>query len=100
MGEPPLRQDPERAQRLGELESSNAMWGWIAGGIVLALLLLFVFGRTPDMTNTASTEPPPASTSITAAPPAPTANPNQPAGAMMPRTPPTTTGQAPASGSQ
>lgn len=24
--------------------SSNAMWGWIAGGIVLALLLVFVFG--------------------------------------------------------
>jgi uncharacterized membrane protein YdbT with pleckstrin-like domain len=35
----------ERQRRYRELESGNVMWGWVAGGIVLALLLVFVFGR-------------------------------------------------------
>src|SRR5262249_25084764 len=42
---PPLREDDARSQRLGELESSNAMWGWVAGAVVLALVLVFVFTR-------------------------------------------------------
>src|SRR5262249_30874079 len=33
---PPIRDDEIRSQRLNELESSNAMWGWIAGAVVLA----------------------------------------------------------------
>ena len=86
--EPPLKQ--QRDQRLGELEQSNAMWGWIAGGVVLALLLVFIFGRSPT-TDTASTDvSPPASTSTTGM--APPRNPAPPAQANRP-TPPSTTGQ-------
>ena len=52
---PPLREDDARSQRLGELESSNAMWGWVAGAVVLALVLVFVFTRSPsDSTSTAT----------------------------------------------
>ena len=52
---PPLREDDARSQRLGELESSNAMWGWVAGAVVLALVLVFVFTRSPsDSTSTAA----------------------------------------------
>lgn len=36
-----------REQRLRELESSNALWGWVAGAVVLALVLVFVFTRSP-----------------------------------------------------
>src|SRR5262245_15460658 len=44
---PPLREETRRdQQRMGELEQSNAMWGWVAGGIVLALVLMFVFSNT------------------------------------------------------
>ena len=91
---PPLREDPKRDQRLGELEASNAMWGWIAGGVVLALLLLFVFGRAPTTSETASTNmnaPPPGQTTL-----APSSNPapTPPAITQAPRpTPPATTGQ-------
>ena len=31
---PPLQEDEIRSQRLNELESSNAMWGWVAGAVV------------------------------------------------------------------
>ena len=87
LGEPLLR-DPDRAQRLGELEASNAMWGWIAGGIVLALLMLFIFGRTPNTTDTASMQPP-ATTSTSMSTPRTPAAPTPAA----PRPAPTTTGQ-------
>jgi len=53
-----------RSRRLNELEANNAMWGWVAGAVVLALVLLFVFtrGQVSD-TNTASNMPnPPAAT--------------------------------------
>ena len=45
LNDPP--QDEYQRNRIGELDKSNAMWGWVAGGIVLALLLVFVFGRAP-----------------------------------------------------
>lgn len=66
---PPPRNESNREQRLGDLEASNAMWGWIAGGIVLALVLMFVFSNTGTNTNTAAVDNgiPPAST--TNAPP-------------------------------
>ena len=86
----PLEDDDRRAQRLGELEESNAMWGWSAGGVVLALLMLFIFGRAPD-TTTASLDNgmPPASTTT-----APPRNPAPPvANTQAPRPAPTTTGQ-------
>ena len=81
---PPLRDDDIRAQRLNELESSNAMWGWVAGAVVLALVLMFVFTRGQVNDTTASNVPPPAAT-ITS-PPASTAPPAAPAPS------PTTTG--------
>lgn len=42
---PPLQENDPRSQGLNELESSNAMWGWVAGAVVLALVLMFVFTR-------------------------------------------------------
>jgi hypothetical protein len=76
-GGPPIQEEFER-RRLGELEkSNNAMWGWIAGGIVLVLLLVFVFGQSPT-TNQASNEmtaPPPGPNTLSppSAPPTPPA---------------------------
>jgi hypothetical protein len=69
MDPPPLREDEVRSQRLNELESSNAMWGWVAGAVVLALVLVFVFtrGQVSD-TNTASNVPAPAATTTGSAP--------------------------------
>jgi hypothetical protein len=56
------------------------MWGWVAGAVVLALVLMFVFTRGQVTDTTASNVPPPAVTTGSA-PPA----------ATMPA--PTTTGQ-------
>jgi hypothetical protein len=83
-----------RDQRLGELEQSNTMWGWIAGGVVLALLLVFIFGRGPNPTDTASTQmnqSPPATTGMAPRGPAPSAPTDQ---AQRPApSAPSTTGQ-------
>ena len=88
---PPLRDDDFRTKRLNELESSNAMWGWVAGAVVLALVLIFVFtrGQVSD-TNTASNIPrPPATTGMAPPPnPAPLKTP-----APVPAPPASTTGQ-------
>ncbi len=67
---PPIREDDIRSQRLNELESSNAMWGWVAGAVVLALVLIFVFtrGQVSD-TSTASNVPTPPAASTGMAPP-------------------------------
>src|SRR3954469_17454758 len=61
---PPLHEDEMRSQRLNELESSNAMWGWVAGAVVLALVLIFVFtrGQVNDTTATNVPTPPAATT--------------------------------------
>ncbi len=53
---PPLQEDDLRSQRLNELESSNAMWGWVAGAVVLALVLMFVFTRSPTNQKTSVNE--------------------------------------------
>ena len=72
--QPPLQEDDIRSQRLNELESSNAMWGWIAGAVVLALVLMFVFTRGQVNDTTASNVPaPPAATTGSAPPKAPVA---------------------------
>jgi hypothetical protein len=95
--EPPrddMRDEMRREQRMGELEQSNAMWGWIAGGVVLALLLVFIFGRGPNTSDTAQQQAsPPATTtgqSTGMAPrgPAPSAD-----TAQRPAPAPSTTGQ-------
>jgi hypothetical protein len=54
---PPLQEDEIRSRRLNELESSNAMWGWVAGAVVLALVLMFVFTRGQVNDTTASNVP-------------------------------------------
>ena len=65
--QPPLHEPPPRPIRSSELESSNAMWGWIAGAVVLALVLVFIFGRmnsTDVATDTRTTTSPPATTGM------------------------------------
>jgi hypothetical protein len=53
----PLRdRDLERDARIDRDYGSNAMWGWIAGAVVLVLMLVFLFGGTGDNTNTASNQ--------------------------------------------
>jgi hypothetical protein len=65
---PPIREDEIRNQRLNELESSNAMWGWVAGAVVLALVLVFVFTRGQVDNSPTASLPPPASTTGSAPP--------------------------------
>jgi hypothetical protein len=68
--QPPLQEDDIRSQRMNELESSNAMWGWAAGAVVLALVLMFVFTRGQVNDTTANNVPaPPAPTTGSAPPP-------------------------------
>jgi hypothetical protein len=90
---PPLPEDEIRSERLSELESSNAMWGWVAGAVVLALVLIFVFTRGQVSDTTASNVPNPPAATTGMAPlqsPATPAAPAKPA----PATPaPSTTGQ-------
>jgi len=89
--QPPLQEDDIRSQRLNELESSNAMWGWIAGAVVLALVLMFVFTRGQVNDTTASNVPaPPAATTGSAPPKAPAAPTSQQAPKPLPSTPSTT----------
>ena len=68
--QPPLQEDDIRSQRLNELESSNAMWGWVAGAVVLALVLMFVFtrGQVNDTTASNTLPSPPAATTGSATP--------------------------------
>jgi hypothetical protein len=86
---PPLQEDEIRRRRMSEMNDSNAMWGWIAGAVVLALVLVFVFARGQSTDTTASNVPaPPATTGM--APP--TNTPTMPPVAT-PRPSPSTTGQ-------
>jgi hypothetical protein len=53
----PLRdRDLDRNAQINREYGSNAMWGWIAGAVVVVLMLVFLFGGTND-TNTASNTP-------------------------------------------
>jgi hypothetical protein len=88
---PPLQEDDIRSQRLNELESSNAMWGWVTGAVVLALVLMFVFtrGQVNDTTASNTLPSPPAATTGSATP----QNPAPPlATAPKPTPAPSTTG--------
>ena len=69
LDQPPLQEDDIRSQRLNELESSNAMWGWIAGAVVLALVLMFVFTRGQVNDTTANNMPAPPAATTGSAPP-------------------------------
>jgi hypothetical protein len=95
----PLRPDPLRDRDLDRLNadsdlrersSSNAMWGWIAGAVVLVLMLVFLF-RGADNMNTADMRTQPnASAPTVNTPPA-----NNIANAPRPASPPAeTTGQS------
>ena len=93
---PPIREDEIRSQRLNELESSNAMWGWVAGAVVLALVLVFVFTRGQVDNSPTASLPAPATTTGSAPP----AN-SLPARPETQQRSPSTTGQsspAPAQG--
>lgn len=81
---PPIKEDEIRSQRLNELESSNAMWGWVAGAVVLALVLVFVFTRGQVDNAPQASLPPPAATTGAAPPNAAPSN----------KPPSSTTGQA------
>jgi hypothetical protein len=53
----PLRDsDLDRDARIDRDYGSNAMWGWIAGAVVLVLMLVFLFGGPSDNANTASNQ--------------------------------------------
>jgi hypothetical protein len=82
----PVQEDEIRRRRMAEMEGSNAMWGWIAGAVVLALVLVFIFARGQSTDTTASNVPsPPVTTGV--APPAGTPP------VATPRPTPSTTGQ-------
>ena len=67
------------------------MWGWIAGAVVLALVLMFVFTRGSVNDTTASNVPaPPAATTGSAPPKAPTAPMTTEAPKPLPSMPSTT----------
>jgi len=87
--QPPLQEDDLRSRRLNELESSNAMWGWVAGAVVLALVLVFVFTRGQVDNSPSASLPPPAATTGSAPP----AN-SLPSQAQNPRPAPSTSGQS------
>ena len=66
------------------------MWGWIAGAVVLALVLIFVFARvqsTDTASNTGAASPPAATTGMAPKVPAPGAT------TQAPKPAPSTTGQ-------
>src|SRR5262245_59460112 len=90
----PLRdRDLDSSARIDRDYGSNAMWGWIAGAVVLVLLLVFLFGGgTTDNTNPASNQG--ASAPVVNTPPA-NQMVNQPRGSMNPPAASETTGQTP-----
>jgi hypothetical protein len=87
----PPPQSPRRVRKLGQMESTNAMWGWIAGGVVLVLLLLFIFARNSDNSGVAkldnANQPSTSAAAPPRQPPAPANN------AQAPQPAPSTTGQ-------
>ncbi len=103
--DPPPLDDDVRSRRLSELESSNAMWGWVAGAVVLALVLMFVFTRG-QVANTTASNVPSAPMTTGSAPPRnltppmaqnpPKVEPSMPSTAQAPKaepSTPSTTGQ-------
>ena len=79
-----------REARIDRAYGSTAMWGWIAGAVVLVLMLVFLLGGTTDSTNTASNQP---SAPVVNTPPANNIA-NAPRGSVNPPTASDTSGQA------
>ncbi len=89
----PLRRDvdPRLNRELRpDPSASNTMWGWIAGVVVLVLLMVFLFGSGAENTRTTDINKSPAAPMITAPPPANTAT----APSTARPTPSETTGQS------
>jgi hypothetical protein len=77
----PMREQEVPGNRYGSLGAVKGLWGWMAGAAVLLLVLILVFGRGPNTSDTAGTMAP------------------SPEGAKIgeqsvPATPPATTGRA------
>jgi hypothetical protein len=95
--DPPLRDDEFRSSpRVDDMTSSNAMWGWIAGGVLVLLIVVFVFagGRNTDTASNDAVPQRPAETTG-AAPPR---TPAPPATTQAPQRTPSTTGQGTGTG--
>ena len=87
----PLRhRDLDPTARIDSDYGSNAMWGWIAGAVVLVLLLVFMFGGSTNETNTASNQ---TNAPVVNIPPANNIA-NAPRGNTMPPASSETTGQS------
>jgi hypothetical protein len=50
--DPPVPPNPNRHQA-EEMKDANRLWGWIAGGTVLLLLLALIFGNAMNPSSTA-----------------------------------------------
>jgi hypothetical protein len=74
----------------GARQSAGAMWGWIAGAVVLAVVLAFVFSMGGDGTQTATSPERSPAVTTGAAPKAPPATTGQ---STTPAAPSGTTGQ-------
>ena len=75
--------------------SNNAMWGWIAGGAFLVIIIALIFGTTGSGDNQSALNERPASNSVMNNPPA-TSTPidrSAPPAAVPPAQGPATTGQ-------
>ena len=91
----PLRDsDLDRDARIDGNYGSNAMWGWIAGAVVLVLMLVFLFGGPGDNSNTASNQ---SSAPVVNTPPANNIA-NAPRGTVNPPAASETTGQSSSQG--
>ena len=90
----PLRdRELDRNLQIDRDYGSNSMWGWIAGAVVVVLMLVFLFGGTTENTNTASNQANPNAPVINTPPANNVAN--APRGTVNPpaATPAETTGQ-------
>lgn len=81
--DPPM---PEvRGDRYSSILGSKGLWGWLAGAAVLLLVLILVFGRGPNPSDTAGTMAPSperakiGEQSVPVTPPATTGRPTAPA---------------------
>ena len=92
---------PDAERRRGEYLSSNAMWGWVAGIAVLALVAIFLIAGSGTNEQMAQDKGPPAGSPSTTTGQAPSAVPAAPNQARESTVPPLgTTGQSGAASGQ
>jgi hypothetical protein len=75
--DPPAPPGPNR-RAIRDAKDANSIWGWVAGGIILLLLIVFLFGSfsVPQDTATLDSRSSPVTPSTTPSRPAP--NPSLP----------------------